>query len=152
MGKFLAALYDGLSVHVRQIAWLNASPQRADEKVRVSRLEQMRKSRKDKDYYPPLPPTDAPHLLNYLFDVGPTLASGMGEGPLTHSEIEAWQGNTGVELEPWEATFLRRLSIDYLSESHKAEKVDAPAPWNPEDIKQFQSTQMRDHLRALSKL
>lgn len=52
----------------------------------------------------------------------------MGPAPLTHTEIAAWQGLTGAEMEPWEVTALIRLSFDYLSESQAAAdpKKDAP--------------------------
>lgn len=76
-----------------------------------------------------MPPTTAAHLVNYLFEIGPTVAVGMGEAPITHVDISAWMANTGIALEPWEARLLRRLSIEYLSASHQARKPDAPAPW-----------------------
>ncbi|MDP3650905.1 MAG: hypothetical protein Q8R67_04395 [Rhodoferax sp.] len=55
----------------------------------------------------------------------------MGNVPLTHSEIAAWQRNTGVDLTAWEAQTLRQLSRDYLGESQSAEAPDCPAPWSP---------------------
>jgi hypothetical protein len=69
------------------------------------------------------------HFVNYLYELGPTVAAGAGEGPITHLEIAAWQGNTGIALEGWESRLLRNLSLAYLSESHKATKPDCPAPW-----------------------
>jgi hypothetical protein len=36
---------------------------------------------------------------------------------------------TGVDVLPWEARLIRRLSGEFLSQSHKAEKPDCPAPW-----------------------
>ena len=69
------------------------------------------------------------YLLGYLFEFGPTMAAGMGAGPLTASEIESWQHLLGIEFEPWEARLLRRLSNEYLAESHKATKRDCPPPF-----------------------
>ena len=84
---------------------------------------------------PEMPPIDAcGYLVGYLFEVGPSLSGGMGPAPLTHSEIEAWQRNIGLTLEPFEARWLRRLSIEYLNESHRAEKSDCPSPYRPEDV------------------
>lgn len=77
-----------------------------------------------------MPECDAIYIASYLFEIGPVLHGGMGETPLTHTEIEAWQRNTGIELEAWEAKVLHRLSLEYLSESQKATKPDAPAPWD----------------------
>jgi hypothetical protein len=80
---------------------------------------------------PEMPPIeDAAHyLISYLFEIGPTLAAGMGNGPLTHAEIMAWQINTGIELQSWEARILKRLSNHYLAESQRATARDCPAPW-----------------------
>lgn len=76
-----------------------------------------------------MPPCDALHFIAYLYELGPTVAAGAGEGPITHAEIAAWQGNTGIALEGWEARLMRQLSLAYLSESHKATKADCEAPW-----------------------
>lgn len=69
------------------------------------------------------------YILAYLFEVGPTMPSGMGSGPLTFSEIEAWQRTVGIFLLPFEAQLLRRLSVEYFGESHAATKFDCPAPY-----------------------
>lgn len=101
---------------------------------------------------PDMPPCDAPHLLGYLFEIGPTLAAGMGEGPLTHGEIASWQANTGIELQAWEARLLRRLSIDYLNQSHKARARDCPPPWGDAPVPNLKAERTRNALRALAKL
>jgi hypothetical protein len=73
------------------------------------------------------------YLINYLFEVGPVMAGGAGPTAITHGELRAWQANLGIELEPWECRFLRRLSREYVNELQRAEKIDAKAPWQPED-------------------
>ena len=138
MGKFQAGLFDELSVYVRHAAWLNAAVERPkNDKSNAplqSRLERLRINLKDDDYHPELPPIDgAAYLLGYLFEIGPTMAGGAGAAPITHLEIAAWESLSGVELMPWEARFLRRLSFEYLGESHKAEKPDRKAPWQAAD-------------------
>ena len=77
------------------------------------------------------------YILDYLFEVGPTMPGGMGSGPLTFSEIEAWQRTVGILLSPFEAQLLRRLSVEYFGESHAATKIDCPAPYgvSPQFIK-----------------
>lgn len=88
------------------------------------------------DYQPDMPPLrSAEYLLGYLWEMGPTVAAGMGVGPITFGEMLAWQQLTGVRLAAWEARFVRRLSLEYLSESNKATKIDAPPPWVPPDVK-----------------
>ena len=92
----------------------------------------MRSERRDEDYWPDMPSTEGgDYLLGYLWEVGPTLVAGMGAGPLTHQELRAWQANSGIRLQPWEARILHRLSIDYLAEMSRAEKADCLAPWEP---------------------
>jgi len=80
--------------------------------------------------YPPMPLCE--YLVGYLWDAGPTMPGGMGHTPLTHSEIKAWQDNTGTVLTCWEAQTLRSLSSAYLAESQAAEAPDCPAPWTKE--------------------
>lgn len=76
-----------------------------------------------------MPECDAMYLVSYLYEIGPTMPSGMGDAPLTHAEIESWQHNTGIPLDSWEARLIHRASLEYLSESQKATQPDAPAPW-----------------------
>ena len=98
-----------------------------------------------------MPPVEgAGHLAEYLFELGPTMAAGMGAGPVTHQEIRAWQLNAGIELTPWESRTIRRLSSDYLDELRKAEKRDRPAPWLAADSKPV-VTDTQAALRALAK-
>lgn len=92
----------------------------------MSRLERM----EIQGQQPPLPPLGvAGHLVNYLFEVGPVGYGAMGPVPLTHSELAAWQSNTGIELNAWEARALRRLSMDYLAASNAATAPDCPPFW-----------------------
>jgi hypothetical protein len=155
MVEFQDGLYEDLKLYVRQSAWLNATPERPkhdkSEAPRLSRLERLRKDRKDDDYQPEMPPVDAEYLIGYLWEVGPTMAAGGYPGPITNEELRAWQSNTGITLQPWEARFLRRLSHEYLSESHRAEKRDAKAPWKAEEQKP-EVSDMQAAIRALAHL
>ena len=96
----------------------------------------------------------ADYLLGYLFEIGPTVAAGMGAGPIEWPHINAWCERIGIDLEPWESRFLRRLSLEYLSESHKAEKRDARAPWRLPEVsseqKQKVAMGMRDYFRRMA--
>ena len=76
-----------------------------------------------------MPDCEAMYLVSYLYEIGPTLPKGMGDAPLTHTEIEAWQRNTGIQLDAWESRVLHAASLAYLSESQRATKPDAEAPW-----------------------
>ncbi len=157
LAGFFESLAGDLSLWVRHAAWLNAVPERADndksKKPNVSRREALEK---DGDEAPEMPPIDAAYLIGYLWEIGPSVAAGMGSGPISHTEIESWQRNTGIELNAWEARTLRRLSMDYVSESQKATAIDAEAPWqeSPDVIEapNRAAEDMRSAIRALAAL
>lgn len=89
----------------------------------MSRLQQI----EAKGAQPCLPPEGAAaYLTGYLFDAGPVGYGAMGPVPLSHSEIAAWQQNTGIELAAWEARAIRTLSSDYLVASNAADAHDCP--------------------------
>lgn len=102
-----------------------------------------------------MPLSDALYLVDFLFEVGPTASSGMGEGPIDFGDLDAWQRQIGFVLQPWEARFLRRLSIEYLVQSQKSEKPDCPAPWKPEEFVQdlsFVAKSLKDQMLELTKI
>lgn len=82
-----------------------------------------------------------------FFEVGPVLSSGMGPMLLTHLELESFQRNTGVELSAWEVRVLRRMSGEWISESHKAEAPDCPAPYT--DMSDERRRDVAKHIRNL---
>lgn len=126
--------------HVRYLAWLQAVPEsprpkKAERGAMLqppSRIEAMGERADDLEY----PPCDAGYLVKYLFDVGPVEAGGMGPVPLSHTEIEAWQRNTGIELSRWEACTLRDLSKAYLAMSQDATHPSCPPPWTPQGVEE----------------
>lgn len=77
---------------------------------------------------PLLPPNPAAYLTSWLFDIGPTV----GGEIITYRDLVAWQQISGVELLPWEAQTIRRLSADYAGEAYHAKKPDRPAPYTGE--------------------
>lgn len=103
-----------------------------------------------------MPPCDAGHMIGYLFDIGPTMAAGMGDGPITHGEIESFRRNTGIEFDAWESRTLRCLSAEYSNESHKATARDCPAPWADapyaKPVTTIATERTRNALRALASL
>lgn len=76
-----------------------------------------------------MPPNPAPHIIDWLMEIGLTEAAGMGSAPLSWQEIDAWCNRTGIDLATWEARLIRRLSADYLAECRKAEDRNCPPPW-----------------------
>lgn len=134
MGKLPRRLESGLTLYVRQMAWLQATPKpdarskRANaepNEPRLSRIEDMKKRR----VMPQMPPNPAPHIIDWLIEIGLTEAAGMGAVPLSWLQINAWCARTNIDLEPWVGRLIRRLSAAYLAESHKAESENCPPPW-----------------------
>lgn len=77
-----------------------------------------------------MPPSDkCGYMLDYLLDAGTVMCGGVGRAPLTHSEIQAWQQNVGIELSQWEASTLRILSASYVVAAADAEEPDCKPPY-----------------------
>jgi hypothetical protein len=62
--------------------------------------------------------------------VGPISVGPLGAAPLTEQEMLAWQMNRRCFLQPWEISFIRRLSREYYSMLGDAERHDCPAPYS----------------------
>jgi hypothetical protein len=88
------------------------------------------------------------YLVGYLFEIGPVVPAGMGNGPISFSEIDAWSGITGRVLSPWEARILRELSIVYLNQQFLSEKPDCPAPSGDAVDKKQLAKHIRNVLRS----
>lgn len=141
---------------MRHAAWLNARPEKVDgDKSKAPELTRRQQLEKDGIDNPEMPPCTAHYMVAFFFEVGPCASSGMGDAPLSHSEIAAWMQNTGIRLNPWEARTLRRLSIAYLNESQKATKRGHPAPWQSDGVaidKIVAANSMKNALRDLANL
>ena len=99
-----------------------------------------------------MPDVNAYYLISYLFEIGPIQTTGMGTSPITYAEIQTWMNLVGLDLQPWEIRFLKKLSCDYLNESHMAEKSDRPPAWDQQKWVQEQrnaiSNRVQNALRA----
>lgn len=134
MGKLRDRVEAELILFVRYLAWLNATPrpdprtrrgQRDDVSERPSRLDALGGAKAN----PPMPPNSVPVITERLTEIGLTEAAGMGVGPISWAAIAGWQAATGVDLAPWEARLIRRLSVEYLAENRRAESETCPPPW-----------------------
>jgi len=76
-----------------------------------------------------LPDNPAPHIAEWLFEIGPTVPNGMGEAAIGWPDIDAWCRRTGIDLDPWEARTIRRLSKAFIAQRHDARKPDCLAPY-----------------------
>jgi len=129
LGKRLEEIAGELSLYVRTIAYLTAIPraklQNGTEECLPARIEQY------KGTEPPLPPLSHRRIYDLLMEAGPVEKGGMGPTPLSWLEIAAWRRNTAAWISPREAILLRRLSSEYLAESHAAEDQYRAPPWIP---------------------
>lgn len=91
----------------------------------VSRLQTMQDRRES----PVLPPNPAPHITDWFMEIGPTFSTGMGERPIEWPDMDAWCNRVGIDLDPWEARTIRRLSKAYARQVFDAKKPDCPAPY-----------------------
>ncbi|WP_158250636.1 hypothetical protein [Novosphingobium sp. HII-3] len=73
---------------------------------------------------PVLPENPAPYLTDWFLEIGPTA----GEIALGWPDLVAWSRLTGVELTPWEARTIRRLSKTFLNQKFDARKPNCPEP------------------------
>jgi hypothetical protein len=152
VGKFLQGLVDELTMHVRQLGWLHATPRppkhAKGEPDRRNRMERLQADGREIH----LPEISAAHLLSYLLEMGPTVPSGAGSAPVSHTEIGHWQDNTGIELTAWEARTLRVLSKAYLSECLAAEDPSRPAPYLPTHNVVRAANDMRAAIAAMAQM
>lgn len=143
MGKFQRGLSDELSLWTRQLAWLHASPETKSGSTTTrsekSRYEMLGDAAK-------LPDNPAPHLTDWLLEIGPTVADGAAIG---WRDLGAWMQITGIELEPWEARLIRRLSQEYASMRYRAEKPDCAAPYTTEMVVKDSRDRVSDQFAAM---
>ena len=126
------------------MGWLDARPKPVkspkkskaspDDPPSVTRREKLLADGAD---LPALDPGPAAYLLEFLYELGPMHFSSMGEVPIGYEQIDAWERVTGVDLSPWEASTLRKLSIAYAVEKSAGANPLAAAPGgvyeSPED-------------------
>lgn len=79
---------------------------------------------------PPLPPLTARHLYDWLMEIGPVQAGGMGPAPIGWDTIGWWKRDTFQRPSAWEVRTLHRLSREYLGELQAAEDPHRAAPWS----------------------
>jgi hypothetical protein len=90
-------------------------------------MQAMKDSASDEDFEPDMPEAGAAeYLLGHFWAVGPTL----GDEALTDTELRNHQENMGTPFSPWECKILKRLSREYLAESHRATRRDCKPPFD----------------------
>jgi hypothetical protein len=94
------------------------------DKVESSRLEQYEADGTEIKW----PEVTLQYLIDYFFECGACLSTGMGNVPITWQELKAWQDQTGIELQPWEARILKQASRAYVTQAQESTKPNCPPP------------------------
>lgn len=132
-----AQLLNELTTFVKQAAWLNTIPKNAKRARRETKSDAM-------------PPLGAgAYLIEILFEVGPSLPTGMGgHRPIGELDLAAWMFNQGVSLSPWESRAIRQVSREYAAMLSEAVEPNTPPPWVDPNI---MSQERRDKIaKAMS--
>lgn len=130
--------------YIKQLAWLHAAPDTKYEapKHSKSRWEEMERN----GLKPEFPDCAHAYLIEHLTNMGFSCVTGMGEAPLTHAEIAAYQSNMGLSFQPWEVMEIRRLSQLYISHGRKSENPAEPMPYIS-----FEERQSQERRNAIDK-
>lgn len=125
--QFFAQCVEDLILYARQQAWLHATPE--DEEI--SRHSVIKRAGDTAALDPP-PLEGCGHLIEWLFECGPINNGGMGQAPISWTDIKDWSSLTGINITGWEAGVLKKLSSAYLSEYQQAKDPVRIAPYQPE--------------------
>jgi len=85
-----------------------------------------------------------PELVEYLYEAGPFEYGGMGPVPLSWQTLSAWSEVSGIELDAFESTAIRELSMSYVDQLERGKNPTCPAPWLDEE--QVNREQISDKL------
>jgi len=108
------------------LASVPRNPDKKQKQPRKSRAEQIINN----GGTPLLPDVgEAFYLVNYWRQVGAVGSSESGPVALSYQEIESWQRQAGLPLEPWETIALRQMSEAYVSQWFDSQEPEATAPY-----------------------
>ena len=71
------------------------------------------------------------HILQMLWDIGPSKSNGMGLSPIDYTDIAAANDVAAMFITPWEAKLLRALSKEYSGGDQTMKDASCPAPYSP---------------------
>jgi len=86
------------------------------------------------DLAPDFPAIRTPWVIDWLMEVGPTDPGAMGAVPISWATIGQWQHCMCLDLPPWLARLLRRLSMEFVAETVRAREPDCPPPWTATSV------------------
>ena len=109
------------------------SPKQAKPDADTELLTRLQRMAID-DLTPDFPPIRTPWVIDWLMEVGPTDPGAMGAVPISWGSISQWQQCMGLDLPPWLARLLRRLSVEFVAETVRAREPDCPPPWTATSV------------------
>lgn len=119
MGRFFGLIEESAKRFIRHLAWLDAKP----TGYKVTRRQQYKGS----PFLDLQPEQYCAWVVNHALECGLYTSNGYGAMPISWAEIKAYLGVT-LNNWVWLARLLKALSIEYVSEHHKAEN---PARFSP---------------------
>lgn len=111
---------------MRHLGWLHASP----DGGKGTRHDDLSRRGSSLTQLPEI--EEGEHVLQWLFEVGPSSSTAVGPGPISFSEIAAWASITQTRITSEEALLIRALSRDYCAEYHGSSKSNTVPPYSKE--------------------
>ena len=106
-------------------AWLDATPE--DKSTKAGKAKSRREQMEGSAFAEIEPEGECRWLVSAAIDCGLTQSNGMGLGPVSWAEIQAWAAVTG-EDDMWVLHAVRQLSIAYVGEHYAAKDGARPSP------------------------
>ena len=101
---------------------------------------------------PQLPINPAPYLTDWLLEIGPAAPAGESAAAISFSEMAEWSRLIGVDLSPWEARTLRRLSRVFVSQREDARSpacIEPISKADPEAARTRVEAQLKSMMESL---
>lgn len=153
MGWIFGGVARDSEIWVKQTAWLQApvDPDFKPSKKYESRLEKFKENSEEIKYEPE---AYSNYIINIANSIGLYLNSGYGPVPITWTEILSWSTLTKIEITPWEANLIMKLSRAFVSQFSISKN---PACISPilevdEENLELKRKQISDAFKAMPKL
>ena len=96
--------------------------------------------------------TNLTYIIEYLLELGTSLASGFGVTPITWTELRSWLELSELQLDSWESNLLISLSRSFCANYTKFDEKDFPTPYVIEEFdRKAASASIGGSLRLLAK-
>lgn len=80
------------------------------------------------------PEVNFEYLLTCLTEIGFSTQSGMGQAPLSFTDVDNWSKITGANMESWELTLMVKLSQQYCFQQAISDDRNCEEPYIVEEI------------------